>query len=120
MKEWNVGLMSHLGMRFVEVGPDRVVAELDLRRARDDRRRGPRRHADGARRYGRRRGHRVDGPAHRDARIEDQFLRRRHGRKAARRGDGAAQGQRTHVWQTRVTDERGKLLSLTIQTQMIL
>jgi 1,4-dihydroxy-2-naphthoyl-CoA hydrolase len=29
-------------------------------------------------------------------------------------------GRRTHVWQTRVTDEAGKLLSLTIQTQMIL
>jgi uncharacterized protein (TIGR00369 family) len=29
-------------------------------------------------------------------------------------------GKRTHVWQTRVTDEAGKLLSLTIQTQMIL
>ena len=29
-------------------------------------------------------------------------------------------GRRTHVWQTRVTDEKGKLLSLTIQTQMIL
>ena len=29
-------------------------------------------------------------------------------------------GKRTHVWQTRITDETGKLLSLTIQTQMIL
>jgi acyl-coenzyme A thioesterase PaaI-like protein len=29
-------------------------------------------------------------------------------------------GKRTHVWQTRVTDEDGKLLSLTIQTQVIL
>ena len=29
-------------------------------------------------------------------------------------------GKRTHVWQTRVTDERGRLLSLTIQTQMVL
>ena len=29
-------------------------------------------------------------------------------------------GKTTMVWQTRVTDERGKLLSLTIQTQMIL
>ena len=29
-------------------------------------------------------------------------------------------GKRTHVWQTRVTDEAGKLLSLTIQTQVIL
>ena len=29
-------------------------------------------------------------------------------------------GRRTLVWQTRVTDESGKLLSLTIQTQMVL
>lgn len=29
-------------------------------------------------------------------------------------------GRRTHVWQTRVTDEAGRLLSLTIQTQMVL
>ena len=29
-------------------------------------------------------------------------------------------GKRTHVWQTRITDENGKLLSLTTQTQMIL
>ena len=27
---------------------------------------------------------------------------------------------RTMVWQTRVTDESGRLLSLTIQTQMVL
>lgn len=29
-------------------------------------------------------------------------------------------GKRTHVWQTRVTDESGRLLSLTTQTQMVL
>jgi 1,4-dihydroxy-2-naphthoyl-CoA hydrolase len=29
-------------------------------------------------------------------------------------------GRRTHVWQTRVTDESGRLLSLTTQTQMVL
>ena len=29
-------------------------------------------------------------------------------------------GKRTHVWQTRLTDESGRLLSLTIQTQMVL
>jgi len=29
-------------------------------------------------------------------------------------------GKRTHVWQTRVTDAGGRLLSLTIQTQVIL
>ena len=29
-------------------------------------------------------------------------------------------GKRTHVWETRITDENGKLLSITTQTQMIL
>ena len=29
-------------------------------------------------------------------------------------------GKRTHVWQTRFTDESGRLLSMTIQTQMVL
>jgi uncharacterized protein (TIGR00369 family) len=29
-------------------------------------------------------------------------------------------GKRTMVWQTRITDEAGRLLSLTIQTQMVL
>jgi uncharacterized protein (TIGR00369 family) len=29
-------------------------------------------------------------------------------------------GRRTQVWQTRVTDESGRLLSVTIQTQMVL
>ena len=29
-------------------------------------------------------------------------------------------GKRTMVWQTRVTDEGGRLLSMTIQTQMVL
>lgn len=29
-------------------------------------------------------------------------------------------GKRTMVWQTRITDEAGRMLSLTIQTQMVL
>jgi len=29
-------------------------------------------------------------------------------------------GKRTQVWQTRVTDATGRLLSMTIQTQMVL
>jgi 1,4-dihydroxy-2-naphthoyl-CoA hydrolase len=29
-------------------------------------------------------------------------------------------GKRTQVWETRITDEGGKLLSVTTQTQMIL
>jgi len=30
MKGWDVGLMGHLGMRFVEVSADKVVVELDI------------------------------------------------------------------------------------------
>ena len=29
-------------------------------------------------------------------------------------------GKRTHVWETRITDEAGKLLSVTTQTQIVL
>jgi uncharacterized protein (TIGR00369 family) len=29
-------------------------------------------------------------------------------------------GRRTHVWQTRITDESGRMLTLTLQTQMVL
>lgn len=44
------------------------------------------------------------------------------GRSGAVRAETTAlhRGQRTMVWQTRVTDEAGRLLSLTIQTQMVL
>ena len=31
MKDWDVGLVRHLGIRFVETGKDRVVAELEVR-----------------------------------------------------------------------------------------
>ena len=31
MDEWNKGLVAHLGIRIVEIGPDRVVGELDVR-----------------------------------------------------------------------------------------
>ena len=29
-------------------------------------------------------------------------------------------GRRTHVWETRITDEAGRLLSVTTQTQIVL
>ena len=44
------------------------------------------------------------------------------GRSGAVRAEATPlhRGKRTMVWQTRVTDESGRLLSLTIQTQMVL
>ena len=38
------------------------------------------------------------------------------------RGESSAlhRGRRTSVWETRITDDRGRLLSLTIQTQLVI
>jgi 1,4-dihydroxy-2-naphthoyl-CoA hydrolase len=118
---WNVGLMQHLGMRLVEVGPERVVAELDVREPLTT----------------------VGGAVHggtlmaladtagaagtvangvRTATLESKTNFFAAGRAGVIRAEAVAlhRGRRTHVWQTRVTDASGRLLSLTIQTQMIL
>jgi len=121
MKEWNTGLMAHLGMRFVEVGPDKVVAELDVR--------GELATVGGA----------VHGGALmaladtvgaagtaamglRTATLESKTNFFAAGRAGTVRAESTPlhRGKRTMVWQTRVTDEGGRLLSLTIQTQMVL
>ena len=121
MKQWNVGLMAHLGMRFVELGADKVVAELDLREELST----------------------VGGAVHggtlmaladtvgaagtvamglRTATLESKtnFFAAATAGKLRAESTALHKGRRTHVWQTRVTDEKGRLLSLTIQTQMIL
>jgi uncharacterized protein (TIGR00369 family) len=121
MNDWNTGLMAHLGMRFLEVGGERVVAELDI--------------SDKVTTIG--------GAVHggtlmaladtvgaagtaalglRTATLESKtnfFAAATAGRVRAE-STALHKGRRTHVWQTRVTDERGRLLSMTIQTQMIL
>ena len=121
MKEWNVGLMSHLGMRFVEVGPDRVVAELDVRGELATI--GGAVHggalmalADGVGAAG------TASMGLRTATLESKtnFFAAATAGKLRAEATALHKGRRTHVWQTRVTDDGGRLLSLTIQTQMIL
>ena len=121
MKEWNVGLMSHLGMRLVEVGPDRVVAELDVRGELATI--GGAVHggtlmalADTAGAAG------TASMGLRTATLESKtnFFAAATAGKLRAEATALHKGRRTHVWQTRVTDESGRLLSLTIQTQMIL
>ena len=122
--DWNKGLPRHLGIEFVEITPDRVVARLKV----DERLMT------------------VTGTIHggtlmafadtigaagtvanlaegqRTATLESKtnFI------AACREGVVQAEakpihkGKRTHVWETRITDESGKLLSVTTQTQMIL
>jgi 1,4-dihydroxy-2-naphthoyl-CoA hydrolase len=121
MTQWNVGLMAHLGMRFLEIGPDKVVAELEVKSELTT----------------------VGGAVHggtlmaladtvgaagtaamglRTATLESKtnfFAAALQGRIRAE-STALHKGRRTHVWQTRVTDDSGRLLSLTIQTQMIL
>ena len=124
----DLGLAKHLGMRLIEATPERVVAELEIR-------------AEVATLGGSIHGGTLMALADTAGAVGTlSFLEKNPSAgkgtatlesktnffAAARTGKVRAEstplhkGKRTHVWQTRVTDENGKLLSLTIQTQMIL
>lgn len=117
-------LSALLGARFVEVGPDAVVAELEIR--------------DELRTFG--------GALHGGALMaladtvgavatavnlgadagtttlesKTNFFAAGRAGKVRATATPLHRGKRTHVWQTRITDDAGRLLSLTIQTQMVL
>ena len=121
---WKDLFVGHLGMRFVETGRDRVVAELEIRDTLRN----------------------VNGVLHGGAlmaladaaggtaailnlpegagtaTIESKTNFFASGRSGTVRAETTPlhRGRSTMVWQTRVTDESGKLLSLTIQTQAVL
>ena len=122
--DWDSGLVKHLGMRFVETGKDRIVAELEIKpelltttgsvhggtlMAFAD--------TAGAA------GTVVNlAPGQNTATLESKTNFFAAARSGLIRAESTPlhKGKRTHVWQTRVTDASGKLLSLTIQTQVIL
>jgi uncharacterized protein (TIGR00369 family) len=121
MKGWNQGLMAHLGMRFVEVAPGKVVAELEIREELTTV--GGAVHggtlmalADSAGAAG------TAALGLRTATLESKtnFFAAATAGKLRAESTALHTGKRTHVWQTRVTDDSGRLVSLTIQTQMIL
>ena len=117
-------LADVLGIRFVEASLDRVVAELPVR--------------DGLRTV----GGAVHGgtlmaladtvgavgtalnlpPGATTATLESKTNFLAAGRAGTVRAEATClhRGRRTMVWQTRITDADGRLLSLTIQTQMVL
>src|SRR3990172_6851961 len=104
-EKWQGTLGALLGMRFVEVGPDRVVAELALRGELCT----------------------LGGTVHRrtlkaPAPLEPKPTSTAAARWGPRRAEATPihKGRRTQVWETRVTDESGRLLSVTTQTQMVL
>jgi uncharacterized protein (TIGR00369 family) len=117
-------LSTLLGLRIVEVTPDRVVAELTIR---DDLR------TVGGALHGGTLMALADTvgavgtivnlpPGATTSTLESKTNFFAAGRNGQVRVEATPlhRGKRTQVWQTRVTDESGRLLSLTIQTQMVL
>jgi len=122
--DWDKGLVRHLGIEFVEITADRVVARLKV----DERLMT------------------VTGTIHggtlmafadtigaagtvanladgqRTATLESKtnFIAGCKSGTVQAEARPIHKGKRTHVWETRITDESGKLLSITTQTQMIL
>jgi 1,4-dihydroxy-2-naphthoyl-CoA hydrolase len=114
-----------LGIRFVEAGPDRVVAELTYR---------PELTTVGGSLHGGTLMAFADTigaaatvlnlppGATGTTTIESKTNFMAAGRSGVIRAEATPlhRGKRTMVWQTRVTDESGRLLSVTTQTQMVL
>jgi uncharacterized protein (TIGR00369 family) len=122
--DWNTGLVKHLGIRFIETGEDRIVAELEIR---------PELLTVGGALHGGTLMAFADtigaagtvvnlAPGQNTATLESKTNFFAAAFKGVVRAESTPlhKGKRTHVWQTRVTDAAGKLLSLTIQTQVIL
>jgi len=121
---WNTGLVAHLGIEFVEVGRDKVIATLKVRgellTTTDTVHGGTlMAFADTIGAAGT-----VANlmPGQNTATLESKTNFFAACRSGVMRAEATPlhRGKRTHVWQTRITDDAGKLLSLTIQTQMIL
>jgi len=117
-------LAPHLGIRVLEATPVRVLAELEIRDAL--RTVGGALHGGTLMAFADTIGavgtilNLPQGASTTTLESKTNFF------AAARQGKVLAEalplhrGRRTQVWQTRITDESGKLLSLTLQTQMVL
>jgi uncharacterized protein (TIGR00369 family) len=117
-------LAELLGIRFVETRPDRVVAELSFRDALTTV--GGGLHGGTLMAFADTVGAAAtmlnlpDGASTTTIESKTNFFAA--GRSGIVRAETTPlhRGKRTMVWQTRVTNEEGRLLSLTIQTQMVL
>jgi 1,4-dihydroxy-2-naphthoyl-CoA hydrolase len=122
--EWSSGLVAHLGIEFLEVTPDRVVARLKV---------GESLLTIGGTIHGGTLMAFADtvGAAgtvanlqegQRTATLESKtnFIAGCRAGSVRAEARPIHKGRRTHVWETRITDEAGKLLSVTTQTQIVL
>jgi uncharacterized protein (TIGR00369 family) len=113
-----------LGIRFVEAGPERVVAEVAIR---DDLRTvGGALHGGVLMALADTVGATATfinlPPGASTTTLESKTNFFAAGREGVVRAEATPlhRGRSTMVWQTRVTDQSGRLLSMTIQTQMVL
>jgi 1,4-dihydroxy-2-naphthoyl-CoA hydrolase len=118
-------LSDKLGVRFVEAQPDRVVAELTYRE--DLTTIGGSLHGGTLMAFADTVGAtatvlNLPPGATGTTTLESKTNFMAAGRAGVVRAESTPlhRGKRTMVWQTRVTDESGRLLSITIQTQMVL
>jgi uncharacterized protein (TIGR00369 family) len=124
MIDWDRGLIKNLGIKFVEVGRERVIAELEVREALMTT--TGTLHGGTLMAFADTAG--AAGtvanlePGQNTATLESKtnFFAACKAGVVRAEATPLHRGKRTHVWQTRVTDQAGKLLSLTIQTQMVL
>jgi 1,4-dihydroxy-2-naphthoyl-CoA hydrolase len=122
--DWNVGLVAHLGIEFVEVTAQRVVARLTVTdklltttgvvhggtlMAFADTIGAAGTVANLA-----------DGQRTATLESKTNFIAGCRSGVIEAVATPIHKGRRTQVWETRITDEGGKLLSVTTQTQMIL
>ena len=117
-------LADLLGIRFVDTSADRVIAELTIR---DDLRTvGGALHGGTLMAFADTVGAAATivnlPPGASTTTLESKTNFFAAGRAGVVRAEATPlhRGKRTMVWQTRVTDASGRLLSLTIQTQMVL
>ena len=121
---WKGLLVDYIGMRFVETGPDRVVAEMEIR--------DQLRTLSGVLHGGALMAladaaggtatllNLPEGVGTATIESKTNFFAAGRSGKVRAETTPLHKGRSTMVWQTRVTDESGKLLTLTIQTQAVL
>jgi 1,4-dihydroxy-2-naphthoyl-CoA hydrolase len=122
--EWNRGLVKHLGIEFVEVTADRVVARLKVEEQLMT--------VTGTIHGGTLMAfadtigaagtvaNLAEGQSTATLESKTNFIAGCRSGIVQAEAKPIHKGKRTHVWETRITDEKGKLLSITTQTQMIL
>jgi 1,4-dihydroxy-2-naphthoyl-CoA hydrolase len=124
LDHWQAGLVKHLGIEFLEVGKEKVTARLPVR---------PELLTTTGHLHGGTlmafadtigaagtAANLVEGQNTVTLESKTNFIAGCRSGTVHAESTPLHRGKRTHVWQTRVTDDTGKLLSLTIQTQVIL